>query len=154
MKWFRTNDVIEALFSHGFDKLEQTTRNVILYHHESESRVVIPIITEELPETLLLLLLPEAHLDPDSFLEPLEVREAARIVPTDTATTSGASLEVKTIWEQPQGTTVDLSSLSQEEIDALARDSRGMWKDHPLIKNSVEWVRQIRVGLYRSVPEG
>lgn len=154
MKWYRSNDVIEALLRHGFDKQELTSRNVILSHHESDSRVVIPITTEELPETLLLLLLPEAHLDPASFLELLEFREAARIIPTDTATISGASLGAKTILEQPQGTVVDLSSLSQEEIDTLARDSMGMWRDHPLIKNSVGWVSQLRVGLYRSVPEG
>ena len=154
MKWYKTNDVIEGLFRHGFEQQELTARNVFLYHHGSGSRVVIPIITEELSETLLLLLLPKAHLDLASILEPLEVREAARIVPTDTATTSDASLGPKTIVEQPQGTTVDLSSLNQEEIDGLARDSRGMWRDHPLIKDSVEWVREIRVGLYRSVPEG
>jgi len=153
MNWYRTNDVIDGLVRHGFLEREVTSGNVVRYHRGSASMVVIPIVTEEIPEALLLHILPKAHLEPASFLESLEVREAARIVPTNTATTSGASL-AKTILEQPQGTTVDLSSLSQEEIDALARDSRGMWRDHPLIKNSVEWVRQIRVGLYRSVPEG
>jgi hypothetical protein len=63
------------------------------------------------------------------------------------------SPRVKAILERPEGTPIDISGLTPEEIDALAREARGMWADHPFIKDSVKWVRQVRRGLYRGVPK-
>ena len=63
------------------------------------------------------------------------------------------SPRVKAILEQPEGTPIDISKLTEEEIDALAREAKGMWADHPEIKDSVEWVRELRQGLYRGIPE-
>ena len=57
------------------------------------------------------------------------------------------SPRVKAILERPEGTPIDLSGLTQEERDALFIDAKGMWADHPDIKDSVEWVRQLRWGL-------
>ena len=57
------------------------------------------------------------------------------------------SPRVKAIIERPEGTPIDLSGLTQEERDALFREAKGMWSDHPEIKDSVKWVRQLRWGL-------
>ena len=46
-------------------------------------------------------------------------------------------------------TPIDLSQLTREEIDSLARDAKGMWSDHPYIKDSVEWVRALRKSLFK-----
>lgn len=59
------------------------------------------------------------------------------------------SPRVKAILERPEGTPIDISGLTDEERDALAREAKGMWADHPYIKDSVEWVRGLRQGLYR-----
>lgn len=63
------------------------------------------------------------------------------------------SPRVKAILEQPDDAPIDLSQLTKEEIDALARDAKGMWADHPYIKDSVEWVRDLRKGLFRGTIE-
>lgn len=55
--------------------------------------------------------------------------------------------------EQPEDSPIDLSQLTEEEIDALAREAKGIWADHPYIKDSVEWVRELRKGLFRGIPE-
>ena len=59
---------------------------------------------------------------------------------------------MKAILERPEGTPIDLSTLTEEERDALAREAKGMWADHPDIKDSVEWVRGLRQGLSRRLP--
>ena len=51
--------------------------------------------------------------------------------------------------ERPAGAPIDLSGLSEEEIDSLAREAKGMWADHPFIKDSVEWVRELRRSLVK-----
>ena len=63
------------------------------------------------------------------------------------------SPRVKAILEQPEDAPIDLSGLTQEEINALALDAKGMWADHPYIKDSVEWVRELRKSLFRGIPE-
>ena len=45
------------------------------------------------------------------------------------------------------GTPIDLSGLTQPEHDALLADAKGMWADHPDIKDPVKWVRELREGL-------
>ena len=62
------------------------------------------------------------------------------------------SPRVKAILKRPEGTPIDLSTLTEEERDALAREAQGMWADHPDIKDSVEWVRELRKGLFRRTP--
>jgi HEAT repeat protein len=57
------------------------------------------------------------------------------------------SPRVKAILERPEGTPIDLSVLTKEERDAIFEDAKGMWADHPHIKDSVEWVRELREGL-------
>jgi hypothetical protein len=57
------------------------------------------------------------------------------------------SARVKAILKRPEGTPVDLSGLTEEEIYALATEARGMWSDHPEITDSVQWVRDLREGL-------
>ena len=57
------------------------------------------------------------------------------------------SPRVKAILDRPEGTPIDLSGLTQDERDTLAREARGMWADHPFIKDSVEWVRELRRSL-------
>ncbi|MFQ6028756.1 MAG: hypothetical protein ACE5Q6_14835 [Dehalococcoidia bacterium] len=59
------------------------------------------------------------------------------------------SPRVKAILEQPEGTPIDTSILPKEEIAALAQEASGTWVDHPDIKDSVEWVRSLREGMYR-----
>jgi hypothetical protein len=54
------------------------------------------------------------------------------------------SPRVKAILEQSEDAPIDLSGLTEEERDALAREAKGMWADHPYIKDSVEWVRELR----------
>ncbi len=63
------------------------------------------------------------------------------------------SPRVKAILEQPEGTPIDLSALTEDERDELARDAKGMWADHPYIKDSVEWVRDLRKSLFKGIPE-
>ncbi|MSQ06714.1 MAG: hypothetical protein EXR54_00400 [Dehalococcoidia bacterium] len=63
------------------------------------------------------------------------------------------SPRVKAILAHPEGAPMDISELTPGEIDALAREARGMWEDHPFVKDSVKWVRQIRRGLYRGIPK-
>jgi hypothetical protein len=53
--------------------------------------------------------------------------------------------------EQPEDSPIDLSQLTEEEIDFLAQEAQGMWIDHPYIKDSVEWVRELRRGLFRGI---
>jgi hypothetical protein len=78
---------------------------------------------------------------------------ARRVKKTNTLGDSSAvwdSPRVKAILERPEGTPIDISGLTQAEIDALAREARGMWADHPEIKDSVKWVRGLRRGLSRT----
>ena len=63
------------------------------------------------------------------------------------------SPRVKAILERPEGTPIDISELTQEEIDALFKEAKGMWADHPEIKDSVQWVRELRRGLSRTFRE-
>jgi len=56
---------------------------------------------------------------------------------------------VKEMLEQPEGSSIDLSQLTEEEIDFLAQEAHGMWIDHPDIGDSVEWIRDVRKGLIR-----
>jgi hypothetical protein len=63
------------------------------------------------------------------------------------------SPRVKAILEQPEDLPIHLSQLTKEEIDFLAQEARGMWIDHPYIKDSVEWIRELRRGLFRGVSE-
>jgi DNA-binding CsgD family transcriptional regulator len=60
------------------------------------------------------------------------------------------SPRVKAILERPKGTPIDLSGLTEAERDALFKEAKGMWADHPEIKDSVEWVRGLREGLSKS----
>lgn len=62
------------------------------------------------------------------------------------------SPRVKAILERPEGTPIDLSQLTEEEKDALAQGAKGMWADHPYIKDSVDWVRGLRKGLAKGFP--
>jgi hypothetical protein len=64
------------------------------------------------------------------------------------------SPRVKAILEQPEGTPIDISKLTEEEVDALAREAKGMWADHLFIKDLVKWVRGLRKGLFRGIPKG
>lgn len=73
-----------------------------------------------------------------SSVDPLTVWESPR---------------VKAILERPEGTPIDLSGLTQDERDALAREAKGMWADHPFIKDSVEWVRGLWDSPDPSLPE-
>ena len=57
------------------------------------------------------------------------------------------SPRVKAILERPPGAPIDLSGLTEEERDALLAEAKGMWADHPDIKDSVKWVRELREGL-------
>jgi len=63
------------------------------------------------------------------------------------------SPRVKAILERPEGTPLDISGLTDEERETLAREAKGMWADHPYIKDSVKWVRELRRSLYRGMPE-
>lgn len=63
------------------------------------------------------------------------------------------SPRVKAILNRPEGAPIDLSGLTEEERDALFKEAKGMWADHPEIKDSVEWVRELRRSLYRGFPE-
>ena len=56
------------------------------------------------------------------------------------------SPRVKAILERPEGTPIDLSTLTEEERDALAREAQGMWADHPEITDSAQWVRELWTG--------
>jgi hypothetical protein len=38
---------------------------------------------------------------------------------------------------------------STKKAKSLAREAAGIWSDHPDIKDSVEWVRNLREGMYR-----
>ena len=60
------------------------------------------------------------------------------------------SPRVKAILERPEGTPIDLSGLTGEEVTALFIQAKGMWSDHPEIKDSVKWVRELRQGLSRN----
>ena len=82
---------------------------------------------------------PEAlHMSEPSSVDSLSVWDSPR---------------VKAILERPEGTEIDLSGLTQDERDALVREAKGMWADHPEITDSVEWVRGLREGLSRSFPD-
>ena len=59
------------------------------------------------------------------------------------------SPRVKAILERPEGTPIDLCGLTGEEVAALFIEAKGMWSDHPEIKDSVRWVRELRQGLSR-----
>ena len=59
------------------------------------------------------------------------------------------SPSVKAILKRPEGTPIDLSGLTDEEVAALFIEAKGMWSDHPEIKDSVKWVRELRQGLSR-----
>lgn len=63
------------------------------------------------------------------------------------------SPRVKAILERPKATPIDLSGLTKKERDALFREAKGMWADHPEIKDSVEWVRGLREGLSKGYQE-
>jgi hypothetical protein len=63
------------------------------------------------------------------------------------------SPRVKAILKRPEGTPVDLSGLTEEEIYALATEARGMWSNHPEITDSVQWVRDLREGLSKGFLE-
>ena len=63
------------------------------------------------------------------------------------------SPRVKAVLERPAGTPIDLSGLSEEEIDALVKEAKEMWADHQGIADAVQWVRALREGLSRSFPE-
>lgn len=56
------------------------------------------------------------------------------------------SPRVKKLLAQPLGSPVDLSELTREEVVALAREARGMWKDREEMKDSVAHVRTLREG--------
>ena len=58
---------------------------------------------------------------------------------------SGVTLEEK------NETKLAIDELTQEEIYDLARNAAGIWKDHPQIKDSVEWVRMLRESLSRRI---
>lgn len=59
------------------------------------------------------------------------------------------SPRVKAILEQPGDAPIDLSQLTVEEINALARGAKGIWAEHPDIGDSVEWVRSLRENVFR-----
>jgi hypothetical protein len=63
------------------------------------------------------------------------------------------SPRVQAILEQPMGAPIDISRLTQEKVDALAGEAKGMWADHPEIKDSVEWTRGLRSNLRQGDPE-
>ena len=63
------------------------------------------------------------------------------------------SPRVKAIVERPEGTPLDISGLTDAEVNCLFLEARGMWTDHPEIRDSVKWVREIRRGLSRKFPE-
>ena len=63
------------------------------------------------------------------------------------------SPRVRAILEQPMGTAIDLSVLTEKEREQLLSDARGMWADHTEIKDSVKWVRRMRKGLSDSPKE-
>ena len=63
------------------------------------------------------------------------------------------SPRVKAILERPKGTPIDVSGLTEKERDALFREAASMWADHPEIKDSVEWVRELRKGLLGGIPK-
>ena len=77
----------------------------------------------------------------------------AQAEPSESSSWVWDSPRVKAILERPEGTPIDLSGLTQEERAALFREARGMWSDHPYIRDSVEWVRGLREGLSKSFQE-
>ena len=62
------------------------------------------------------------------------------------------SPRVKAILERPEGTPIDISGLTEAEVNDLFLEAKGMWTNHPEIKDSVKWIRGLRRGLSRKFP--
>ncbi len=63
------------------------------------------------------------------------------------------SPRVKAILERPEDTPIDISGLTDAEVNYLFLEAKGMWTDHPEISDSVKWVRELRRGLSKKFPE-
>ena len=85
----------------------------------------------------------------------ISLKALGSVVSSDVSTAPSIwnSPRVKEILERPAGAPIDLSGLTEEERDTLAREAKGMWADHPEITDSVQWVRGLRQGLSKILPE-
>ncbi len=158
MKWFAVQDVVAALVKQGFRVIDNVVAvdAVVLHHEGGETRsIVIVMKVPKLPESYLRHLLSAEDIDLNQFISSLRgVEQSAQVESkVDAKSESKPSIwdspRVKSILEQPEGTPLDLSDLTEEESKALAREAQGMWADHPEIKDSVEWVQDLREGMYR-----
>lgn len=160
MKWYKLKNIEDALERHGYLVLEHHDDASLLVLKEPRlgSIVLLPLnMGGELPEPVVRTLLRGAKVDIDleDFLRSLDVREEAHRATAKAGETGSPiwdSLRVKAILERPEGTPIDLSELTEDESDTLAREAKGMWADHPFIKDSVEWVRALRMGLFKGSP--
>jgi hypothetical protein len=152
MKLFAVQDVVEALGQNGF-RVTQNGIGYFVYRREGSTAGPIVIVNglDKIPESYLRHVLPKMDFDIEQFLGSLRgVEQSGHIESAvDAKPNISDSPRVKAILEQTEGTPLDLSNLTEEEIKALARGTRGMWADHPEIKDSVEWVRDLREGRYR-----
>ena len=59
----------------------------------------------------------------------------------------------RAILERPEDTPIDISKLTDAEVNALFLEAKGMWADHPEIKDPVKWVTELSQGLSRTFLE-
>lgn len=87
------------------------------------------------------------RIDVERFLARNKGRGEIKVAPGTTSSNIWDSPRIIAILERPKGTPIDLSELTKAERDAILEDAKGIWADHPDIKDSVTWVRELREGL-------
>ena len=128
MKLFAVQDVIDALVDNYGFHIGLTPQNIIiLLRHDDTDKPLVFRLGEDLHEFDLRKLLSKFDLGIDNLINSLPGHERSGYIYSE----------------------VDTSTLPKEEIASLARESGGMWADHADIKDSVEWVRSLREGMYR-----
>ena len=162
MQLLKTVEVLIRLQQLGWTMVVAPTESLVLSDPKSLQPPIVLPKTAAIPGELLRHVLSGiSELDVDAFVEGLtpvtleETDDAHNEKSNEIKARSElrSSPVVKAVLSRPVGDTVDLAELTQDQINALSEDAKGVWSDHTEINDSVEWTRELREGLWRSISE-
>lgn len=161
MQWFKTENIVNGLQKLDWSVVTETPEVLVLSKPKSHRPSIVLANTTESPDAYLRHVLSGiSEFDVDAFVEGLtsvtveETSDAQneKAHAVKARSTLWNSPVVKTILSLPEGDAVEFAELTPDEINALSEDAKGVWSDHPDIRDSVEWVRELRAGLSTVVP--
>ena len=162
MQWLRIKDVVKELQQLGYTIETETSEVLVLSNSNSHQPSIVLANTAEIPDAYLLHVVSGiSEIDAVNFVEgltpvtPEETKDAHNEKTNEIKARSElwSSPVVKAILSRPVGDPAGLAELTQDQINALSEDAKGVWSDHPEINDSVEWARELREGLWRSISE-